>query len=111
MGHSHHYNMYRGIAMRWGRRVLCTPAEDGMEVREGFPEGMHDNSEAAGRAHAVERTSQCCTSRVGLHLAVAGKTNGHLGQDGALESAQVAVEDTRKGWQRREAYQQDETLE
>ena len=65
-GHSHHYNMYHGIAMRWGRHVLRAPAGDGMEGHEGCLEGMHDDSEAAymalaGRVHAVERTSQCCT--------------------------------------------------
>ena len=104
--------MYRDIAMCWGRHVLHAPAEDGMEGREGFPEGMHDDSEVAymalaGRVH-VERTSQCCTSwgcLLGLHLAVAGKTNAHLGQGGALEGAQVVAEDARKGWRHRAAYQ------
>ena len=67
-GHSHHNNMYHGIAMHWGHHGLRALAVDGMEGHEeGCLEGMDDNSEVAymalvGRVHAVEHTSQCCTS-------------------------------------------------
>ena len=115
MVHSHHYNTYLGTVTRWGRHVLRALAEDGMEGHEGFPEGMDDDSEAEytalmGRVHAVERTSQCCSSwgcPLGLHLAVVGKMNGHLGQGVAPEDAQVAAEDVRRGWRRHVMYQED----
>ena len=42
---------------------------------------------------------------LGLHLAAVGKTNGHQGQGVALEDAQVAAEDVRRGWQRHVMYQ------
>ena len=113
MVHSHYYNTYQGTVTRWGHHVLRALAEDGMEGREGFPEGTDDDSEAeymalAGRVHAMEHTSQCCSSwgcPLGLHPAAAGKTNGHQGQGVALEDAQVAAEDVRRGWQRRVMYQ------
>ena len=79
MVHSHYYNMYQGTVTCWGHHVLRALAEDGMEGHEGFPEGTDDDSEAeytalAGRVHAVEHTSQCCSSwgcPLGLHPAAA----------------------------------------